>query len=317
MLDRQKIDRPAILNRFALWQAMALLALAALALILVLPSLPSLLNRDGPIKPDSIDFANWLQGALPVLLIMLIGTAYFLRADKFAPGTVMAVAPVVIVGFLASMKFALEERNTAYVRLVGEDSPGEWSGFACLVIAAIFFAAALVRHVRRRDFHRILVLSLWVVATCFAAAEEISYGQRIFGFATPDAYSAENTQGEFNFHNLAYLDKVTQYFIPLALTAYCIMSASRWIPRWQAPRFLNEQIAPLFDVLRAPRWTITWFGAFAVSLLVDYGVRHEDCAPCRLMLAWPDNEIFELMFSFALAATAIATWWAGVSSRTE
>ena len=32
--------------------------------------------------------------------------------------------------------------------------------------------------------------------------EELSWGQRIIGFATPKLMAARNTQGEFNFHNL-------------------------------------------------------------------------------------------------------------------
>jgi hypothetical protein len=34
------------------------------------------------------------------------------------------------------------------------------------------------------------------------AMEEISWGQRLLGFATPKAIAAANWQGEFNFHNL-------------------------------------------------------------------------------------------------------------------
>ncbi len=37
---------------------------------------------------------------------------------------------------------------------------------------------------------------LWI------ALEEVSYGQRIFGFGTPAFLNALNTQGEFNLHNL-------------------------------------------------------------------------------------------------------------------
>jgi len=39
------------------------------------------------------------------------------------------------------------------------------------------------------------------------AGEEISWGQRLFGFDTPESMAEGNTQGEFNFHNLSVIDK--------------------------------------------------------------------------------------------------------------
>ncbi|MEX0290851.1 MAG: hypothetical protein AB3N14_17235 [Flavobacteriaceae bacterium] len=38
----------------------------------------------------------------------------------------------------------------------------------------------------------------------FAFGEEISWGQRIFNFETPEAIKEMNIQGEFNFHNLKF-----------------------------------------------------------------------------------------------------------------
>ena len=35
--------------------------------------------------------------------------------------------------------------------------------------------------------------------------EEISWGQRIFGFATPEGMEEKNIQGEFNLHNMDFL----------------------------------------------------------------------------------------------------------------
>ena len=40
------------------------------------------------------------------------------------------------------------------------------------------------------------------VATAFLALEEVSWGQHIFGFATPAGISALNAQHETNFHNI-------------------------------------------------------------------------------------------------------------------
>ena len=54
-----------------------------------------------------------------------------------------------------------------------------------------------------RSFLRRCVYILGGMAMVFAAGEEISWGQRIFGFATPDFLMSLNAQQEFNVHNIA------------------------------------------------------------------------------------------------------------------
>ena len=53
-----------------------------------------------------------------------------------------------------------------------------------------------------RSFLRRCVYILGGMATVFAAGEEISWGQRIFGFATPDFLMPLNASQEFNVHNI-------------------------------------------------------------------------------------------------------------------
>ena len=54
-----------------------------------------------------------------------------------------------------------------------------------------------------RNFFRRCVYILGGMAMMFAAGEEISWGQRILGFATPDFLMHVNRQKEFNVHNVA------------------------------------------------------------------------------------------------------------------
>ena len=46
---------------------------------------------------------------------------------------------------------------------------------------------------------------MWALAGLVVLGEEISWGQRIFGFATPEGLAAVNYQREFNFHNLDFV----------------------------------------------------------------------------------------------------------------
>lgn len=57
----------------------------------------------------------------------------------------------------------------------------------------------LFTHYLKTKNYIILLLSLVLL---FGCGEEISWGQRIFGFKTPDSIVDENLQHEFNLHNL-------------------------------------------------------------------------------------------------------------------
>lgn len=95
------------------------------------------------------------------------------------------------------------------LELDDEDGVFEWIGAGMFLVAAIFQAVAfwrsdvpgpqrLIRSMRRNPFHLGLAVVLFI-----GFAEEISWGQRIFGWATPADMLLENMQGETNIHNLA------------------------------------------------------------------------------------------------------------------
>ena len=69
-----------------------------------------------------------------------------------------------------------------------------------LLAGLLLFGTALVE----RNFFRRCVYILGGLAMVFAAGEEISWGQRIFGFATPDFLMHLNEQKEFNVHNISH-----------------------------------------------------------------------------------------------------------------
>ena len=68
-----------------------------------------------------------------------------------------------------------------------------------LLVGLLLFVTALAEG----HFFRRCVYILGGMAMVFAAGEEISWGQRIFGFATPDFLMHLNEQKEFTVHNIA------------------------------------------------------------------------------------------------------------------
>lgn len=83
-----------------------------------------------------------------------------------------------------------------------EDGPVEWATAAAL-LAAAGVAAWTVLHppAERRRVHAVTWLGL-VLLCLFAAGEEISWGQRLLGFSTPEFFLAHNAQRETNLHNM-------------------------------------------------------------------------------------------------------------------
>jgi hypothetical protein len=101
-----------------------------------------------------------------------------------------------------------EQRRTLTV----EDGFFEWLGACAFLLAAglqlVLFRSSdvpadsrLIAYMRRNPFYVGLALVLF-----FAFAEEISWGQRVFGWATPDFLVEANTQDETNLHNLAGIE---------------------------------------------------------------------------------------------------------------
>ena len=97
-----------------------------------------------------------------------------------------------------------------YSSLTREDGLVEnLTAVAFFLAGLLLFAAAPAE---RSGFRRGIYMLGGLVMT-FVCGEEISWGQRIFGFATPDFLMDVNNQGEFNVHNISrriYLVRLRQ-----------------------------------------------------------------------------------------------------------
>lgn len=83
-----------------------------------------------------------------------------------------------------------------------EDGPVEWATAVALLAAAAVAAFTALRPAGgRRGLHAVTWVGLTLLCL-FAAGEEISWGQRIFSFATPEFFLQHNAQRETNLHNL-------------------------------------------------------------------------------------------------------------------
>jgi hypothetical protein len=94
-------------------------------------------------------------------------------------------------------------RPGVYRRLVIEDGLVEWATVVVYVIAAVLGIRLCLRLSARRSYAWVVYYAVMSLAFVFIAGEEISWGQRIFGVATPEYFRQRNVQGEIGFHNMS------------------------------------------------------------------------------------------------------------------
>ncbi len=125
------------------------------------------------------------------------------------PLVAAVVANLAIFGSVGCAAFLVSVAPDLYHRSVQEDEILEWITFWNFVGAAWLLTATAVRRIRKRDSWPWFLVGL--AAFCLLVAlEEISWGQRIFGYRPTAYFLATNYQQEANLHN-ALGDTVRQY----------------------------------------------------------------------------------------------------------
>jgi hypothetical protein len=86
--------------------------------------------------------------------------------------------------------------------MVAEDGIFQWMIFYTLLFASLmcFYRASILKPFRGSIFAACSIIS-GVVFLAFAM-DEMSWGQRVFHFATPAFFIGHNTKMQFNFHHL-------------------------------------------------------------------------------------------------------------------
>jgi len=121
----------------------------------------------------------------------------------FQPAVYIAIAVYIALAY-----FVLAMGNQLIVATIPEDHYFELVGaFSFLVTSLLFFYGfRLARKILDNSWASLVKKFVYLglaVLFLFGAGEEISWGQRILGFQTPEPLSEVNRQEEFNLHNLS------------------------------------------------------------------------------------------------------------------
>lgn len=107
---------------------------------------------------------------------------------------------IILLGYIAASYSVYFIFNTSVVTQLGNED-----GFFENITFFYFLTAAIIFLKNFRQFENKFYFMLFLVFF-IGAGEEISWGQRIFNFGTPEIVEKINVQKEFNLHNLKYFN---------------------------------------------------------------------------------------------------------------
>ncbi len=225
--------------------------------------------------------ANWLFNLLRLVIILcavsfsgILLAQYNLANDKSSrktPCSKLAIVLPMVVAACLILQITFPQFASDLIRK--ETWPFYRSGIfiKCgmeLVGATLCCYMALIN--RKKHQPTAILCVLLAIILFLMAGEELSWGQRIFNWKTPDLIATYNIQKETNFHNLA-----TQLFqnmlylggwILLILLPLFNSSLTRWLR--------SHKLAYLADFLPPQQFTLIFAPAFMLSdpLLANYQI---------------------------------------------
>ena len=169
---------------------------------------------DGAVTPGQAAALPAARLALAGLGLLVLAVAAFLERILAAPWLdrflssrrrvewTIFLAPLVILIALAGYKLVRGPGDPFYLLAVREDSLVEWLT-ALAFFAGVVASCLLVKKTLPGTPLSLSAYYALLAAFClFVGLEEISYGQRLLGFATPQPVAARNVQNDMTIHNM-------------------------------------------------------------------------------------------------------------------
>lgn len=143
---------------------------------------------------------------------------------------------------------------------------------------------------------------MWTLACVYFAGEEVSWGQHLFGWSTPEPFQTLNRQQETNLHNISsWFDRK-----PRALVETWILVAGLAVPLW---RRLTGRAA---DPSRAAYWlwpTTAALPSAALFLLFRAHKWYAEASGSDLVAWLSQSEVREYYVAVFLSVYLGSIWW--------
>lgn len=193
-----------------------------------------------------------------------------------------------------------------YLIAVKEDSFIEYlQAIFYLIASAIGFRSAYLEFKKLQKL-KCMILFFFSIGSFFIFGEEISWGQRIIGFTTPDLLKKMNTQQELTIHNIGFIEHHIRYVFYLICSYACF--------GWIFFKQFNAQLYAKY-FYAVPEWeTIVLFLPIAAFHFIQYHYFSNLPIPERYVIwptipAWRHQETFELFFSMGFFVVAIRNFY--------
>ncbi len=222
------------------------------------------------------------MGAVLAAIGAVLAASVFARAPvRRGPAVVVTAGyALLLVGGLA----AAWADPGGWTTWAQEDGPVEWATVAAFVLAAGLYLG------RARGAGGLARLGLVVMAVfcVFVAGEEVSWGQRLFGFVPPEMFLADNFQQELNLHNFVKDAKVGGFSVSSGDVVALLALAYAVVP------FIGETRRQWYGKVREvfPRRDVAGLFVLVAALEVGYPVPYT-------------GEGAELLFGLAFLAVAL------------
>jgi len=122
-------------------------------------------------------------------------------------GPLRFVIPLVL---LAGLSVWISVHPDSLYQYTVEDGPIEWATALLFLVSGIGFFLVMKRSrfLSEKGSRSAYAFTLaWALLMVIFFGEEISWGQRVFGFSTPESLEQINVQQEFNVHNIAIVNE--------------------------------------------------------------------------------------------------------------
>jgi hypothetical protein len=220
------------------------------------------------------------------------------RDWNFSPTFILVLWSIPVCIAAAGVLMALTSKDL-YKWFTAEDRFAE--NMQVLFCSFSLLLGLLVAHHlwRAREHGIALLYYCFCLGLIFLIGEEIAWGQRLFGWQTPDALRSANEQGETTLHNIAGVHQGFKWiqlligaygtFLPLALfSSRALVPYRRWLTRLVPHYTLIPYFAPLFV------WKI---------------YRNLDLSPVRHEFAMSRyNEVIELILYMGFFLFVVFQW---------
>jgi len=169
----------------------------------------------------------------------------------------------------------------------GEDRIVEWLTFTFFLSASIVYFLTLKYRsaMSRKAVYYFILMGLFLFV---CTGEEISWGQRIFGFETPGVISVINEQKEFNLHNLEL-----EYIHPYGIVSWFMLIYGIILPLVFLKKLINPD-----SPMRKYFSPLVLIPCFAFSILI--GSPDDFVTPSVINFFGPDNTVSYTMQSMEL-----------------